>query len=109
METQSPQPQYPQYQPAPYQPPAMPKVDGLAIASLVLGLCWVYWAGSILAIIFGAVAIKRIQQSGGWRTGKGMAIAGLILGLLGVMMLVLVIIVAIANANNDPYSLGMLH
>lgn len=80
---------------APYgAPPAQPRVDGLAVAALVLGIVWVYWIGSILAVIFGAVAIKRINESNGWRTGKGMAIAGLVLGLVGMGTLSLIFIAA---------------
>jgi hypothetical protein len=30
--------------------------NGLAIASMVLGILWLYWIGSILALIFGLVA-----------------------------------------------------
>lgn len=71
-----------------------PKVDGLAIASLVLGILWLYWIGSILAVIFAGVALKRINASNGWRTGKGMAIAGLVLGLIGMLTLFLVIAIA---------------
>ncbi len=71
-----------------------PKVDGLAIASLVLGILWLYWIGSILAVIFAGVALKRINASNGWRTGKGMAVAGLVLGLIGMLTLFLVIVIA---------------
>jgi hypothetical protein len=71
-------------------------VEGLAVASLVLGIVWAYWIGSILAVIFGAIAIKRINESNGWRTGKGMAIAGLTLGIIGSVGLIVTIIVAAA-------------
>ena len=77
----------------------MPSVSGLAVASLVLGILWLYWIGSILAIIFGAVAIKQINESNGWRTGKGMAIAGLVLGLVGAGTLTLVLILAAAASG----------
>jgi uncharacterized membrane protein len=80
-------------------PVAMPKTDGLAVASMVLGIVWVYWIGSILAIIFGAVAIHRINQSNGWRTGKGMAIAGLVLGLVGIASLIFVFIAAATSSD----------
>lgn len=90
--------QAPAYEPAPA--PRLPKVDGLAIASLVLGIVWAYWIGSILAVIFGAVAIKRINESQGWRTGKGMATAGLVLGLVGVATLILVILAAAGSSGS---------
>ena len=37
---------------------------------------------SILAVIFGIVAIGQINGSGGTQTGRGMAIAGMVLGLI---------------------------
>lgn len=52
---------------------------------MVLGIVWVCGLGSLLAIIFGGVAIRRINESNGWRMGKGMAIAGLVLGIIGVV------------------------
>jgi hypothetical protein len=55
-----------------------------------------YWIGSILAMIFGAVALRRINASNGWRTGKGMAIAGLVLGLVGAGTLLAVLLVFMA-------------
>ena len=29
------------------------RTNGLAIASMVLGILWIYWIGSILALVFG--------------------------------------------------------
>lgn len=64
----------------PYHPPA--GTNGLAIASLVLGLIWIYWIGSILAVIFGHVALHQIKQNG--QEGRGLAIAGVVLGYVGI-------------------------
>lgn len=61
--------------------------NGLAIAALVLGIVWVYWIGSILALIFGYVAKGQIDASGGTQGGRGMAIAGIVLGWVGVGVL----------------------
>jgi hypothetical protein len=66
---------------------------------MVLGIVWLYWLGSILAIIFGGVAIKRINASNGWTTGKGMAVAGLVLGLVGAGTLLLVMIAAAGSSS----------
>lgn len=63
--------------------------NGLAIASLVLGILWVYWVGSILALIFGYVARKQIRERN--EGGDGMAIAGIVLGWIGVGTLLLLI------------------
>lgn len=71
---------------------------------MVLGILWLYWIGSILAIIFGVIAIRRINRSNGWRTGKGMAIAGLVLGLIGAAFLTLFVFVfaaaGVTSSNN---------
>jgi hypothetical protein len=73
--------------------------NGLAIASLVLGIVWVFGLGSILAVIFGFVGRKQIRQSGGRQSGGGMAIAGIVLGFVGVAGLIFWIVVAIAVSN----------
>ena len=81
-----------------YLAPAGTSTNGLAIASLVLGIVWVYWIGSILALIFGLIARKQIKQTG--QTGMGMAIAGIVLGCVGLATLLLVIIFAIAAVHS---------
>ena len=66
---------------------------------MVLGILWIYWIGSILAVIFAGVAIKRINASNGWRTGKGMAVAGLVLGIIALAVLVISIIGVAASRS----------
>ena len=70
----------------------------LATAALVCGILGLLLFGvlSIFAIIFGAIALKKIKNSGGFYTGKGMAKAGLVLGIipLGVLLLILGIVAA---------------
>lgn len=65
------------------------ETNGFAIASLVLGLV----GGSLLAVIFGHVAHAQIASSGGRQSGSGMATAGLILGYLTILCLVIVLAV----------------
>jgi hypothetical protein len=74
--------------------PTKPTKHGLAIASLALGVTWLFWIGSILAIIFGYLAIKEIDQSNGWRTGRTEATAGLVLGWVGVGILLLALVLS---------------
>ena len=61
--------------------PAPQPTNGLAVAALVLGIVWAFWIGSALAIVFGHVALGQIRQRN--QSGKGMAIAGLVLGYVG--------------------------
>src|SRR4051794_35455104 len=91
------QPQYgqPQYTGA--------KTNTLAIISLVASLVWVCGLGSIAAVITGFMARKQIRQSGGRETGDGLALAGIIIGCIGVVGLVgwLLIVVGIAASDNS--------
>lgn len=66
------------------RPPA-PETSGHAVASLVLGIAGYFISvliPDILAIIFGVKARRRIAQSAGRLTGKGLALAGMILGIV---------------------------
>ena len=60
--------------------------NGFAIAALVLGILWMYGVGSLLALVFGYVALRRIRDSRGRQAGRGLAIAGIVLGWIGVAM-----------------------
>ncbi len=75
---------------APAAPAATPSTNGLAIASPVLGIVWLGWVGSILALIFGIAARRQIRQRR--QAGDGLAIAGIVLGAVGVVTLVATII-----------------
>ena len=57
------------------------------IASLVLGILWIYWIGSVLALVFGYIARNQIRERG--EGGDGLAIAGIVLGWIGVGVLAL--------------------
>ena len=79
--------------------------NGFAITSMVLGivgipgLCVYLWPGvimGIVAVVFGIVALKGMKNSGN-DEGKGMAIAGLVLGIVVITIAVLLIIVAAAS------------
>ena len=64
-----------------------------AVASLVLGIVGIPGAclagiPCILAIIFGAVALRGLGQASGTQGGRGMAITGIVLGCLGVALFV---------------------
>lgn len=68
---------------APAQPTtAGTRTSGLAVASLVLGIVGIFLNFlSILAIIFGGIAISQTSKNPDLK-GKGLAIAGLVLGIL---------------------------
>ena len=85
-------------QPPPPPPPqgAAPKTNGMAIASLVLGIVGVAFSlgfigviAAVLAVVFGYNGRRRIDESGGMLTGRGMATAGIVLGYIGLALFVL--------------------
>jgi hypothetical protein len=85
----------PHYQ---YPPQPVPRNSGMATASLVLGLVGLFFSWftfgipSVLAVIFGHVGISQTKPERGL-SGRGMAIAGLVLGYVVVAFAVYVSIV----------------
>jgi hypothetical protein len=57
------------------------------VASLVLGLCFCFGFTGILAVVFGNLAKNKIDASNGTEKGRGMAIAGIVLGWIGIALL----------------------
>jgi hypothetical protein len=70
---------------APAQAAPRQTTSGFAVASLVLGLmlCTGIFGG-ILAVVFGNLALARIDASQGAMRGRGLAIAGIVLGWIGI-------------------------
>jgi hypothetical protein len=91
-------PTAPSYYPQQYQEKR--STNGLAIASMVLGIVWIWWIGSVLAVVFGHIALSQINQHPS-QEGKGMAIAGLVLGYVGLAFLVLFIIVGVSAGSGS--------
>ncbi len=74
--------------PLPAAPP-IPKTSPQAVWSLVLGILsttCLWLLGSIPAILLGRAAIKKIDASGGTLTGRGLAVAGIITGSVGILL-----------------------
>jgi hypothetical protein len=90
------------------------RTSGLAVAAMVCGICgWLFgWLPGIgfvlllLGIIFGGVAMGKTGRDPNLG-GKGMAITGLVLGIVGIVMWIIVF-VAVGFAfwswfENIPY------
>jgi len=85
-------------------PYAAPRTNGLAIASLVLGILWLWWTGSLLALILGYASLRQIRQRGD--AGRGIAIAGIVLGWVGVGLGVILAILIVLAAISAPPGYG---
>ena len=62
----------------------------------MLGIVWLEGLGSILALIFGYIALRQIKQR--QQRGRGLAIAGVVLGWIGVGLLAMVIVLAVSRS-----------
>ena len=67
------------------------RVNALAIVSLVSGLLWMFWLGSLTAIVTGHVALYRIARSHGTESGRVAALIGLMFGYFGLATLVFIL------------------
>ena len=83
--------------PAPMPGAGGPTTHGLAIASLVLGIvCCIPFSG-IAALITGYMAIQKIDANPQLHTGRGLAVAGMILGGLSIVISVIGVIANLAG------------
>jgi hypothetical protein len=68
--------------------------NGMAVASLILGIAGltvVPTIGSVLALILGYMARRDIRQRPTETTGEGLATAGVVMGWIGVVVMVLAV------------------
>jgi hypothetical protein len=103
-----PQPQAPAPQAQPPWPGAVPqhqlppyqaqKNDGKAIGSLIASVLWVCGVGSAVGVVLGHLSRGQARREG--RPPAGLAMAGLVIGYLGLAATVAV--AAIALAVRDP-------
>jgi Domain of unknown function (DUF4190) len=89
-------------QPPGWYAPAARKANTMAVASLVLSILWLGGLGSLLAVIFGISGRKQIERSQGQENGEGLAIAGLIVGILGLLWTAffIAVIIGVHHAAN---------
>jgi hypothetical protein len=71
------------------------RVNVLAVVSLVAGLLWFAWIGSLTAIVTGHMALFQISRSSGRETGRTAALIGLMFGYFGLATLVFVLLFAL--------------
>lgn len=93
-------------------PTMLVKTNGMAIASLVLGIvgvllsccCYIGLIPAILAIIFGIISKAEIKKSLGNQKGDGMALAGIILGGLVLLVTIgLIILAMVIGGTTSSY------
>jgi hypothetical protein len=77
------------------------KNNGMAIASLVSSCVAVLICGIgfILGVIFGHIALSQIKRTN--EGGRGMAVAGLVIGYLGILVMIVVVIALFPLSDGD--------
>jgi hypothetical protein len=78
------------------------RVSLLAFVSLICGIVWALGIGSVLAVIFGHLALRRLRRTG--QAGRRMAIAGLVLGYVGIVVTFVVLIGGDVSIQGPPRS-----
>jgi hypothetical protein len=61
--------------------PTTRETSVMAVISFVAGLLWLFWFGSIIAVILGHLAHKECREQG--KGGDALALIGLVLGYIG--------------------------
>ena len=70
------------------------RVNTLSIVSLVAGLLWLGWLGSVAAVVTGHIALHQISRSAGTESGRPAALVGLCFGYCGLAALLFVLLFA---------------
>lgn len=76
------------------------QTSGKAIGSLISGMLFFILPSAIVAVVLGHISLSEINHSVGRLRGKGIAIAGLVLGYIGIALIpVILLLAAIAIPN----------
>jgi hypothetical protein len=78
-----------------------PETSGKAIFSLICGIFSLFPPLAIVAVIFGHLSLSEIRKSGGRLVGKGLAIAGMVLGYSGFALIATLIVIGTVVAVRD--------
>jgi hypothetical protein len=92
--------------PYPYAPGSPPpaQTNALSVASLVLGIVWLGGLGSLLAVIFGHIGLGQVKRSHGTQTGRGLALAGTILGYVGCIAAITIAAIVFTDTRTATHS-----
>lgn len=95
-----------------FQPqPAAPTRSKKALWAMILGilavtLCFFTGVVGIVALVLGVLGLKEIKRAEGGLTGRGMAITGVVLGILGILAAAgFWVVVAVFSDHKDVHDL----
>jgi prepilin-type processing-associated H-X9-DG protein len=86
--------------------PSPPKTSELAIASLALGIlglmCLLPLISPLLALVLGIVAVNQVKNSSGQLRGRRYAVAGIVLGGVGLVMIPIMAAMLLSALRRGP-------
>ena len=96
----------PPSQPYPYPQASAPPGNGLATAGMVLGIVGLVLTATVvlwfiglvlalLAVIFGAIGLRRANETG---SGRGQAVTALVLGIIALVLGIAITALVVAQA-----------
>jgi hypothetical protein len=92
--------------------PVPSSTNGYAIAALACSIVLAAFAGlgSILGVVFGIIGLRHCRQRN--ERGRGLAIAGIVIGAIGILFWLLALVGLLvesnSNDNNSTTNLGTL-
>ena len=93
---------------------APPKMSGMAVTSLVLGILGIFTCGitALVGLILGIVALVKVKNSGGKLRGGGLALAGTIVSGIFLFMLPIfaaILLPALASAHEKAQEINCMN
>jgi hypothetical protein len=79
---------------------APPQTSNKALASLICGVLFFCGPAAIAAVILGHMALSDIKKGAGRIAGQGMAVAGLVMGYLGIAFMAIFVIATALSVRN---------
>jgi len=89
------------YPPYGYMATRRRDTNPLALLALAAGAIWVFWIGSLAAVVLGHVALYQIRANrrvGRLQAGASAAVAALVLGYIGLAVLVVTIVAGVTSS-----------
>ncbi len=105
----------PGYGPGSYYPGANygqvdppPRTSAMAVVALILSILWLGGVGSIVAVVLGFVARRRIKRSDGQMSGRGLSTAAIIIGFVGILGAIATgLVIGVVVHDTRPVSVAM--
>lgn len=63
---------------------------------------WLFGVGSLVGIVLGFAGMRQIRDSGGRQGGRAIALAGVVVGIVGLASLAVLIAFIVSSAHHEP-------